>query len=515
MKKIFIMVLCLVIAASALCACEKKPSEIEETTAETETASTDVTEDAAEKAVKERAVTLAYTSADTFNPYKTESGMNRDIALLAFDSLFRINSSYEPVPSLAAAYEENETSITVELRDDVCFTTGEMLNPRDVIYSFQYAKTSPLFAAQLSNFFNCTIENDCVVFGLVEPDINAVNCLDFPIIKFGTGEDDIPTGCGRYEFIRRDGKYVLVRNENSSSYDQMEQETIRLLDISTIENELYLLQIGELTCYCYDPSLEKSSRISASTATVGLNNMVYLGFNSNSSLLSDKNIRNAIAMAIDKNSIADSSYDSLAEVTSFPFNPAWSKTQSLKDEESDFNSVGAGSLLEKSGYVYYYSKNKYRSKDNAFLKLNLIVNNENSSKLNCARMIKSQLENIGIEVALSELDYDSYISRLQSGLFDLYVGEVKLPANMNLSMFFSPEGSIRYGISNSGNISSAYSDFLRGTIDITTFAKVFDEEKPFVPICFRQALMYYSRELKYEAGISENDIFSNIYSWSF
>ena len=511
MKKIFVLVLCLVIAASALCACEKKPSESEETTAQSEVASLDVTEEAA----KERVVTLAYTAADTFNPYKTESGINKDIALLAFDSLFRINSSYEPIPSLALSYEESETSITVELRDDVSFTTGEMLNPRDILYSFQYAKTSPLFAAQLSNFFNCTIENDCVVFGLIEPDINAVNCLDFPIIKFGTGEDDIPTGCGRYEFIRRDGEYVLVRNEDSSSYDRMEQETIKLLDISTVENELYLLQIGELTCYCYDPSLEKASRISASTATVGLNNMVYLGFNSSNPLFSDKNIRNAIAMAVDKASIADNSYDSLAEVTSFPFNPAWSKTQSLKDEESEFNSITAGSLLDKSGYVFYYSTNKYRSKDNVFLKLDLIVNNENSGKLNCARMIKSQLENIGIEVTLSELDYDSYVSRLRDGLFDLYVGEVKLPANMDLSMFFSPEGSIRYGISNSGNINSAYSDFLRGTIDITTFAKVFDEEKPFVPICFRQALMYYSRELKYEAGISENDIFSNIYSWSF
>ena len=84
---------------------------------------------------------------------------------------------------------------------------------------------------------------------------------------------------------------------------------------------------------------------------------------------------------------------------------------------------------------------------------------------------------------------------------------------MSLSSFFTEEQGLSYGIDASSSAATAYYDFKEGKIDITTFVKVFEENMPFLPICYKKGVAYYSRELKYEGTVSENDIFSNIYSW--
>ena len=86
---------------------------------------------------------------------------------------------------------------------------------------------------------------------------------------------------------------------------------------------------------------------------------------------------------------------------------------------------------------------------------------------------------------------------------------------MNLSPFFSENGEASYTVDSGSTVAKAYTDFAAGKIDVSTFDKVFDEYKPFIPIGYRYGIAYYSRELKFEGTVSENDIFANVYSWSF
>lgn len=513
MKKIINIFLCVTLILLVFCSCQngktqtENPSENEPVTEEATTA---------EQTKKNQVVTLGYYSHYSLNPFKTKSKTNKNVLSLVYDSLYKLDNKYSPQGFIAQSYELNGKTLQVKLKDNITFSNGIALTASDVVYSFNRAKKSPLYSERLSNFSEATTNMDKVIFNLKKTDIYAVNCLDFPIVQSGTADDAHPIGSGRYVLNKKGKTYILNENKQYDLTEQMEQKQIKLLDINTTENELYLLQIGDLSFFYDDMSSAKEkSRVNANTVPIALNNLVFLGINNESELLSDKNIRNAIAYAIDKTTLAGNVYDLLAKPCKSVFNPDWSEAGIFEQTDILPDTVQAASLLEKSGYKFAYDNNKFRSKNFEFLELNLIVSNEDSRKIQCANLIKQQLESVGISVKIEKLEYEDYKSRLQAGEFDLYIGETKLKPNMDLSVFFSKNGAANFTIDSKSTVANAYSDFISGKINISTFVQVFDEFKPFIPICYRYGMAYYSRELKYESTGNENNMFANIYSWSF
>lgn len=513
MKKAFCIFLCLLTFMSVFASCKKSETEngettvlSEETTAEAETQSE----------IKEKYVTLGYYSHESLNPFETESKTNKSITTLLYDSLFKLDSAFDAVNEIADSYKTQDDTLRVTLKDDVYFTDGTAVSASDVVYSFEKAQSAPLYKAHLSNFKSAYADSNSVVFTIYTPDIYAVNCLDFPICQYGTASNSKPVGSGRYTLEKSDGDYILKRNDNYSLGEELEQEKIKLYDINEAENEFYLLQIGELS-YVYDDFSSESIqyKISANTAEVALNNLVFLSFNSESEILKDENIKTAVSLAIDKALICSNIYDSHASVSVTPFNPQWSVVSSFSKDNSLQNTTEAASLLENSGYVFEYDTNEYRSKNYSFLKLSLLVSEADEKKVEVAETISETLRKLGIDLTLEKCEQDEYLEKLEDGDFDMYIGEIMLSSNMNLAPFFSENGEANFGIDTSSTVSDAYFDFKEGKIDISTFVKVFDEYKPFVPICYKTAVAYYSRSLQYEGSISENDIFANAYSWSF
>ncbi len=504
--KRWLALLCAVLLLVSLAGCGEQPQPETDDTTEPVLTQTDPS-----SAAVTRIVTLPYTAADALNPFQTKSTMNRDICTLLYDALVRLDETFTPVPSVAADYALNGQTLTVLLRDDVRFTTGELLHPRDVVYSFQCAKESPCYAARLANFFSCNADgDDSVTFSLVEPNAQAANCLDFPIVQFGTGESEIPIGCGRYRLYHKDADLYLEAYENSSAMEEMEQQTLKLLDISTRENELQLLQIGELSAFYVDPASQKREKIFANEWDVPLLNFVYLGLNSARDHLNDAAFRRALAAAVDKPTVCASAYDAHAMAADAPFHPLWGEAP---QDNVRFDPLAAPGYFDALGYTL--SSNAKRTKNKQGVTLEMVVNSENAVRLNAAKLIAQQLRDCGFTVNLSVLDYDSYLIRLDSGLWDLYIGEVKLTADMDLSLFFSAEGQANYGIDSAGAGAQAWREWRAGTVNTSTFEQVFLQDQPFVPLCFRSGVLYCAKELQIEGEVNENDLYANLYTWSY
>ncbi|MBQ4207139.1 MAG: hypothetical protein II621_02415 [Clostridia bacterium] len=506
MKRLLSLLLCLVLLCG-LAACGKQPED--DPTAPTETTDETTEPVSADKAAR-RMITLPYTAADALNPFQTKSTMNRDIDTLLYDSLVRLDENFAPVPSLAADVTQNGLTITVTLREDVRFTSGELLHPRDVVYSFQCAKESPCFEARLQTFFSCSQEGEtAVVFTLLEENARAASCLDFPVVRFGTGDRELPVGCGRYRPVRRSGDLYLKANEESSAMEEMELQTIKLLDISTRENELQLLQIGELSAFYVDGAAP-TQKIFANEQAVPLLNFVYLGLNSGREHLSDPAFRRALAFAIDKPTICAAAYDAHASAADLPFHPLWEESP---EETVGYDPLAAPRAFDLLGYTL--SSSAKRAKGGQSVKLELVCNSENPMRLSCAKLIADQLRDCGFTVNLSVLDYDSYLIRLESGLWDLYVGEVKLTADMDLSLFFGAEGKAGYGLDPASAAAQTFFSWRAGAVDTSTFAQVFLQDQPLVPLCFRSGRLYCAKELQIEGDVNENDLYANLYAWSY
>ena len=506
MKKLICLFACFALIAGILSGCGDRNTD------DTTTTETTTSEVITENTVAERKVTLGYYKGKSLNPFKTESPTNKNLMTLVYDSLFLPTDAYTVEPLIGLSFTNKEKMLTVTLDPEALFADGTAIEPSDVVYSFNLAKESDNYKGRLSNFSSVAAGVDSVTFTLISPDIYAENCLTFPIVKYGTGDNSIPTGSGRYTIAKKSGTYRLTANEHSTRLEEMATTQITLVPITSDAGELYLLQTGDLTYFFDDLSDGEYTKIRANTARVPINNMVYLGINSNT--VKNKRVKEALCYAINKTSLADTAYSGIAKLSDVPFNPEWEIMSGINTVFYDYNSLKAEEILEDAGYVYAYSGNQYRSKNFEYLEMTLLVNNENKPKEEIAKTIAGWFRDLGIKITLNSVSYDEYLRELKSGNYDLYIGEVKLSANMSLSAFFSENGGASYGIDSESASAKAYTDFKTGKTDISTFIQVFNSEKPFIPLLFREGMAYYSRELTYEDTVNEYELFANIYSWS-
>ncbi len=233
-------------------------------------------------------------------------------------------------------------------------------------------------------------------------------------------------------------------------------------------------------------------------------------------MLANANVIKAINSAIDRDMIVNSAYQGHAVKTLTPFNPKWSAVEGLDTSSYIVNAEEIENLLSSAGLN---EKNAlgYRVSGNTAVNLKLVVNASNNFKKETANIIASQLSQIGLNVEVLTLDFNSYINALNNGQYDLYIGEIRLSDDQSLMPFFEKEGAtVAYGIDQENNpIIQAYTQFFAGSMNVTDFMAQFNASMPFIPVCYRYGLIAYTRELNKELLSTQNDNFYNIEKWSF
>lgn len=461
----------------------------------------------------QRALKLPYAKSDPLNPYLAESMINLQLSTLLYDCLFNPGADFTAVPVIAADYSTQGLSLTVKLKNGIVFSDGTALSAHDVVYSFAKAQTAPAYSARLSNFaFVKMTDVTSVVFSLKSAEPYAVNCLSFPIIK---KEDvsDIPIGSGRYTFIEKNGKALLEANELRLGGFSPLIKTIIPVATSDSDTLNYALQVGNVDFFFTDLSSGSYRRINASSIEVGLNNLVYLGFNNTLSKLNNALVRQAIALLIDKNTVAATAFQGHARAALTPFNPDFAGIAGYDFTPDTDNAIA---LLEKAGYNKLKDNGVRYSGYNNELSFNLLVHTDNAFKVEAAKQIARELMEVGIKVTVTPLDFDAYSAAVRSWRFDMYLGEVMLTPDMSLNPLLAPGGDVSYGINTAaGTTSTAYKEYKNGIVDTKGFINIFSADMPFVPLCYRNGIAAYSRELKVPQKCTAADVYCDIDAWTF
>ncbi len=475
-------------------------------------------------------LTLPIAHNDTLDPFKAQSAVNRSLVTLLYDSLVYIDADFQPQLLLAESYSLNGKTLSVTLKD-AYFSDMTKITAADVEYSFGKAKSSDYYAQRLSNISSADGSGNTVVFTLKSADILALSCLDFPIVKDGTVQTkydstklyDIaaPTGSGRYVINGALPNATLVAAANNVRGTQPYITEIRLFEVTDSDGMAYGLQIGNYDCWYNDLSSGEYYRVNAGLSVVPTNNIVYLAFNSDKSILQEKPVRKAVSMLLDREEIVSMGFQGHAAAAVLPFNPAWSTMDTVASNGSaKAQSEAALGLLEAAGYnsVNGYG---YRCSRTKSLNCTLTVCSDNPFKLAAAKQIKEQLALVNFNVKIIELGYKDYIKAIADGNFEMYLGEIKLPANMDLSGFFNPSGTanavieaeVEEGLWEINPCCDAYKSFTAGELSLTDFCRMFEEEMPFVPVCYRNAVQVYSRDFTTEITATCYDNFDGIDKW--
>lgn len=448
---------------------------------------------------KEGTLKLAYSKADLLDPFNSSMSANLQILGLVYDGLFKLDKSYQPIPVIAKNGIANGTTVNITLSSAV-FSDGTPITSSDVVYSFEQARYSPAYSTKLKNFSqaNATTSN-MIVFNLHSPDPYALSCLTFPIVK-NNSEGELPIGSGRYVPQKSGESIYLMVNTRKTDFNPS-IKTIMLVpvrDSSSIESSL---EIGNTGFYYNDLSDGKYLRINAKTVDMGINNFIYLGFNSESGVFSDKLLRQAVNLAINRREIVATAFQGHAREAYSPFNPDWYALAS-KDLIITGNTQKAAQLIEES------------ETDINGVTVSILVNKDNQFKLETAEHIKTSLEKLGFDVKLKDYETTYYTEAVKLGAYDIYIGEVRLSPNMDLHPLLSA-GSVSYGIDPENEACIRYEQFLAGECELMDFINSFNENLPLVPICYRNAAASYTNAMNSDFNCCDADVFYDIETWSF
>lgn len=427
---------------------------------------------------------LAYNESDGLNPYFAKSDENLYICDLMYEPLYQLDSAYSVTGVIAESIHIMDNVATVRLRQGISCRGSSDVNAEDVVYSFNMAKASHGWSSTLSSVVSAqAVGQYAVDFTLSYKDIYVAGKLDFPIVKVGTADviDAIPTGSGDYYYSEQ--KLISVLNS---------EKKIGLSPIGNRESAENVFNIGVTDVFFSNLSNCDYTVMAGTKKEVVLSNMVYLGLNSARGALTNY-IRNAIAAKLDSDKIALSGYQGHAVGAKLPIIPE----SSLSDEVTLIDTVGntvlANNIIDRCGYTRYSGKAKTNGAYT--LSLSLIVNKDNKFKVAAAYNIADSLAECGFLITVQSISFSEYKQRIESGNYDMYLGEIKLDGTMDIAEFFREGSLLSVGISTKELVAKEYYRYRAGEITPAEYYDLFAEYYPFIPLLFRKGYVAMSGDV--------------------
>lgn len=495
MKKAVAIFLSLTIITTIFTACSAKNPEPETTTVQVVNEnSINITED-------NTTFKLSYTQSDSLNPFNAKTLNNQILSQLVFESLFTLDENYKSGLNIASSYSYSDSkTLNITITNGIKFTNGRTITADDIERSFYNAKNSEYWGNTLSGIKSCNAESSSTLsFKLEYANPYAHNLLTFPIVAESESQSGFPVGSGRYYYDYENNDVVLKANKDKAGFAP-KLTTIHLENITSLDSIDNAVNIGNISFAFRDLSKNSSKKISASKKLVNMNNLVYIGTNNKSGITSNAYIRKAISLAVDREVLVKSAYGNFAQSATSVFNPQFELSETkLFEKQADVNS--AKQAIAQSGV--------------SNLSLNLLVNNNNTDRIACAKLVKQQLENAGFSVNIVSVGFDEYSRYVENENFNLYIGEIKLTNDMNLNAFFTNSGASKYGIDINGTTSYAYYDYINGDAELGSFLLAFSSEMPYVPLVYRKGMVCFSKAMSGDVQSTVSDSFGNIENWYF
>lgn len=431
MKK-FARIIALLLALTLLTACGSTSAP-----ATNEAPKTDAPA-AAAPAAEDTSIILAQTSeVANLNPMIQPRTPDSNVQCLIFSFLVMPDENLNYVGDLAESWDisEDGTVYTFNLRKDVKWHDGEAFNADDVIFTLtalahpdyhggndgrvmtivgapEYQAGTADSVAGLKKVDEYTVEvtlsqpnaafmGNMYTAMLPEHILGDVNPGEW-------GNDDFnraPIGTGKYKFVEwKAGQYITLER-NDEYFGEMPSIKNVTVQFGADTTLVAALMNGEIDVYYNLPASEvENVEAMPNSTTYSYSQMTvyYIGLNQLVPSLSDHNVRQALAHAINKQELIDTVYgEGVAYVCEdvFPSNH-WSHSEDVTIYE--YNPEKAKALLEESGYTM--GADGYYQKDGKTLHLVYDMSTSTDGK-SIAALIQQYFKEVGVSMEVVEQDF--------------------------------------------------------------------------------------------------------------
>ena len=432
MKRLITLLLAALLCLS-LCACEEEAPVVSEAPEPTPSVSYQETKEFA----------LAYDPASDLNPITGDSQVNRMLTSLVYEGLYRLDENFAPQPELALSAEVDDTGLiwTITLREDVVFSDGTPLEAKHVVSSLKAALKSSFYGGRLSNVESVKAKEGKVVLRLTRPNGGLPALLDIPVV-LEAEEGIAPLGTGRYYYVQ-DGERVYLQ-QNYHRAEELPCSRIPLRAASTVNERIDAFDSGAVSAVVTDLTSPYAVGYAGNYEIwdYDTTDLLYVGFRCVDGPCAEAAVRKAFAKAMNRAAIAGDILDEHAVASELPIHPNHEEWHSSPAWALSYDMAAAEKLLSQAGYERDEETGLLRRKKET-LTVTLLVNSDNAVKLEIAEQLAESLTALGVTVNLSKLPWTDYLAALSAGAFDLYIGEVRLTADFDLTELLT--GSLNYG----------------------------------------------------------------------
>lgn len=348
---------------------------------------------------------------------------------LLFNGLLKYDDQLQLVPDLADRYEyRSDRRLRLHLRPGVRFHDGHLLTTKDVLYTYKTLmdpkKRSPLY----ENFSKITEldapDDETLEIELKEPFAPFLTALTVGIVPQGADEASAqafaqrPVGTGPFQFVAaRTDQWIRLRAFEKYfdgppalgglEFQTIRDDTTRVLQL--LRGEVDLVQ--NAVPLMMAEWLRQKAKLEMESDT-GIN-YAYLAFNLRDPAFQDRRVREAIALAIDRDKLIKYRLKGLARKATGILAPSnWCYEGEVPRYEYDPSRAIA--LLEEAGL-----KDPDGPGPQPRLELTLKTSNKRD-RIAMARAIAEELKAVGIRLTVQPYEWGTFFRDIKTGNFQMY-----------------------------------------------------------------------------------------------
>ncbi len=451
-----------------------------------------------------------------FHPITGTNRLNLTLAPLLYRGLFALDRNFVPQKDLCVDYEVSEDGLTwtLTLKEDT-FSNGAALTAAEVVSSLNAARQSDRYGGRLEDVIRVRAQGeDKVEVTLSRPNGALPALLDVPIVR--EGEDpQRPLGTGPYYLDEGEEGLFLSAREGAA----VPRQRVELRTVGSSDELVYAFDTREISLVDTDLTGTNMPGYSGrqETADYPTTGLLYVGCNTASGACREEAVRQAVALAFDRETIVREILLGHATASALPIHPNGAGYDSERagalacDREKALELLtGAGWSADEEGKLA-----KWRNR----LTLRLIVNQENVYKVAVAAALRDALEEMGCTVTLTKLPWDDFVSALERGQFDLYLGESILTADFDLEDLLGSGGSLNYGRYADRETDRLLEEYraaageAREEAASALWARL-EETVPLVTLCFKNGSLLTQWGQVRGAEPTQRDVFAGLENWS-
>ncbi|MBP9706348.1 MAG: hypothetical protein KBD78_01825 [Oligoflexales bacterium] len=426
------------------------------------------------EAIAKEEIRLIYgetAKISSYDSYTSHELAAQRLADLIYDSLIVLGPGASYMPQLAKSWKATKDNLSVEfeLREDVYWHSkleNKKFSARDVVATVEAIlnRNSQIPSAERFRVIKNAeiLGTNGVKINLHWPMYDPLSLLTFKILPADLlGEKpqllrnsalaQHPVGTGSYEFDRATKSGEVYLRKNPRYYDsapKIDNLVLKMFTDKEIMSQALMFNSIDLV------TSASPSRIAEIEADANLKTHVYdslsysfIALNTKRSILSRKEVRQAINMAISREEMLEAFFQNNGHLITGPFPPtSWAYNIDVKPYKYD--ALAARAKLESQGLKDKDGDGYYEDQTGKKINLSFLVpvSGESESVKKIVLAIKSYLKDVGLDCNVSFLDWNVWKEKvLANHDYDMALGAWSFDDSSNITSLFHSSMAVEWG----------------------------------------------------------------------